>query len=143
MEEGDGLSTEEKRGRIVEEIISAPAEAVEEIYDEIGSSLVSSAGSAIGAAAGTAVGGPVGGILGAVVGKKAAGKISSQDGPFVAEGAPPQWVLTPTFTEPVDSYSSVEWGPDAQLRMKFRVARYAMKMETVWNTISKRKLTPL
>ena len=88
MEEEDGLSTEEKRGRIVEEIISAPAEAVEEIYDEIGSSLVSSAGSAIGAAAGTAVGGPVGGILGAVVGKKAAGKISSQDGPFVAEGGP-------------------------------------------------------
>ncbi len=88
MEEEDGLSTEEKRGRIVEEIISAPAEAVEEIYDEIGSSLVSSAGSAIGAAAGTAVGGPVGGILGAVVGKKAAGKMSSQDGPFVAEGGP-------------------------------------------------------
>ena len=35
MEEEDGLSTEEKRGRIVEEIISASAEAVEEIYDHL------------------------------------------------------------------------------------------------------------
>ena len=84
----EDLSPEEKRMRIVEEIASAPAEAVDKLYDEIGASLVSSAGSAIGAAAGVAVGGPVGGIVGGIVGKKAAGKLTSEDGPFIAEGGP-------------------------------------------------------
>ena len=35
-----------------------------------------------------AVGGPVGGVLGAVVGRKAAGKLTSEDGAFIAEGGP-------------------------------------------------------
>jgi len=84
----EDLTPEEKRKKIVEEITSAPAEAVDKLYDEIGASLVSSAGGAIGAAAGVAVGGPVGGIVGGIVGKKAAGKLTSEDGPFIAESGP-------------------------------------------------------
>ena len=82
------MTSEEKRDSMVEEIISAPAEAVEKIYDEMGGSLAKSAGRAIGAAAGVAVGGPVGGVVGAVVGSKAVGKLTSEDGPFIAEGGP-------------------------------------------------------
>ncbi len=88
MSEDEDLTPEEKRDRIIDDIISAPADAVERVYDEIGGSLASSAGGALGAAAGVAVGGPIGGIVGAVVGKKAAGKLTSQDGPFIAEGGP-------------------------------------------------------
>jgi 2-aminomuconate deaminase len=88
MAEDEALTPQEKRERIVEGIISAPADAVERVYDEIGSSLADSAGRALGAAAGVAVGGPVGGVVGAVVGKKAASKLTSQNGPFIAEGGP-------------------------------------------------------
>jgi 2-aminomuconate deaminase len=88
MSEDENLTPEEKREQIIDDIISAPADAVERVYDEIGGSLASSAGGALGAAAGIAVGGPIGGIVGAVVGKKAAGKLTSQDGPFIAEGGP-------------------------------------------------------
>ena len=88
MSEGEGLTPEEKREQIIDSIISAPAEAVEKMYDEIGGSIANSAGGALGAAAGAAVGGPVGGLVGAVVGKKAAGKLTSQDGSFIAEGGP-------------------------------------------------------
>ena len=84
----DEMTPEEKRDSIVEEIISAPTEAVEKIYDEMGDSLAKSAGRALGAAAGVAVGGPVGGVVGAVVGSKAVGKLTSEDGPFIAEGGP-------------------------------------------------------
>ena len=84
----DEMTPEEKRASIVEEIISAPTEAVEKIYDEMGDSLAKSAGRALGAAAGVAVGGPVGGVVGAVVGSKAVGKLTSEDGPFIAEGGP-------------------------------------------------------
>ncbi|HJL54733.1 MAG: Rid family hydrolase [Candidatus Thalassarchaeaceae archaeon] len=82
------LTPEEKREQIIDSIISAPVDAVERVYDEIGGSIAHSAGGALGAAAGVAVGGPVGGIVGAVVGKKAAGKLTSQDGSFIAEGGP-------------------------------------------------------
>tara|TARA_B100001250_G_scaffold356216_1_gene331137 strand:- start:2275 stop:2922 length:648 start_codon:yes stop_codon:yes gene_type:complete len=88
MSDQDEMTSEEKRDSMVEEIISAPAEAVEKIYDEMGGSLAKSAGRAIGAAAGVAVGGPVGGVVGAVVGSKAVGKLTSEDGPFIAEGGP-------------------------------------------------------
>ncbi len=88
MSDEDGMTPEEKRASMVEDIISAPSDAVEKIYDEMGGSLAKSAGRAIGAAAGVAVGGPVGGVLGAVVGSKAAGKLTSEDGPFIAEGGP-------------------------------------------------------
>ena len=88
MAEEDELSTSQKREELVRGIVSAPSDAVEKAYDELGASLASSAGGALGAAAGVAVGGPVGGIVGAVVGRKAAGKITSQDGPFIAEGGP-------------------------------------------------------
>ena len=88
MSEDEDLTPEEKREQIIDDIISAPADAVERVYDEIGGSLASSAGGALGAAAGVAVGGPIGGIVGAVVGKKAASKLTSQDGPFIAEGGP-------------------------------------------------------
>ena len=84
----DEMTPEEKRASIVEEIISAPTEAVEKIYDEMGGSLAKSAGRALGAAAGVAVGGPVGGVVGAVVGSKAVGKLTCEDGPFIAEGGP-------------------------------------------------------
>ncbi len=84
----EGLSPEDKRKKLVEDIVSAPTDAVEKIYDEVGRSLASSAGGALGAAAGVAVGGPVGGVVGAVVGRKAAGKLTSEDGPFIAEGGP-------------------------------------------------------
>ena len=82
------MTPEEKRKRLVEDIVSAPTDAVEKVYDEVGRSLASSAGGALGAAAGVAVGGPVGGVFGAVVGRKAAGKLTSEDGPFIAEGGP-------------------------------------------------------
>tara|TARA_B100001778_G_scaffold248631_1_gene208929 strand:+ start:1428 stop:2072 length:645 start_codon:yes stop_codon:yes gene_type:complete len=87
MEE-EGMTTDEKRKKMVEGIVSAPADAVEKVYDEVGQSLARSAGGALGAAAGVAVGGPVGGVLGAVVGRKAAGKLTSEDGAFIAEGGP-------------------------------------------------------
>ena len=82
------MTPEEKRKRLVEDIVSAPTDAVEKVYDEVGRSLASSAGGALGAAAGVAVGGPVGGVFGAVVGRKAARKLTSEDGPFIAEGWP-------------------------------------------------------
>jgi len=88
MEEEGRMTTDEKRNKIVEEIVSAPADAVEKIYDEVGKSLAKSAGGALGAAAGVAVGGPVGGVVGAVVGRNAAGKLTSEDGAFIAEGGP-------------------------------------------------------
>tara|TARA_B100000401_G_scaffold95738_1_gene61423 strand:- start:157 stop:804 length:648 start_codon:yes stop_codon:yes gene_type:complete len=88
MEEEGRMTTDEKRKKIVEEIVSAPADAVEKIYDEVGKSLAKSAGGALGAAAGVAVGGPVGGVVGAVVGRNAAGKLTSEDGAFIAEGGP-------------------------------------------------------
>jgi len=87
MEE-EGMTTDEKRKKMVEGIVSAPADAVEKVYDEVGQSLARSAGGALGAAAGVAVGGPVGGVLGAVVVRKAAGKLTSEDGAFIAEGGP-------------------------------------------------------
>lgn len=87
MEE-EQMTTDEKRKKMVEGIVSAPADAVEKVYDEVGQSLARSAGGALGAAAGVAVGGPVGGVLGAVVGRKAAGKLTSEDGAFIAEGGP-------------------------------------------------------
>ena len=82
------MTPEEKRKRLVEDIVSAPTDAVEKVYDEVGRSLASSAGGALGAAAGVAVGGPVGGVVGAVVGRKAASKLTSEDGAFIAEGGP-------------------------------------------------------
>ena len=82
------MTPEEKRKRLVEDIVSAPTDAVEKVYVEVGKSLASSAGGALGAAAGVAVGGPVGGVFGAVVGRKAARKLTSEDGPFIAEGGP-------------------------------------------------------
>ena len=88
MEEEGRMTTDEKRNKIVEEIVSAPADAIEKIYDEVGKSLAKSAGGALGAAAGVAVGGPVGGVVGAVVGRNAAGKLTSEDGAFIAEGGP-------------------------------------------------------
>jgi len=88
MADEDEMTPEDKRNSMVEDIIAAPADAVEKIYDEMGGSLAKSAGRAIGAAAGVAVGGPVGGVVGAVVGSKAAGKLTSEDGPFIAEGGP-------------------------------------------------------
>ena len=88
MEDEEQMTTEEKRKKMVEGIVSAPADAVEKVYDEVGQSLARSAGGALGAAAGVAVGGPVGGVLGAVVGRKAAGKLTSEDGAFIAEGGP-------------------------------------------------------
>ena len=88
MSTEDKLTPEEKRKRMVDGIVSAPTDAVEKIYDEVGQSLARSAGGALGAAAGVAVGGPVGGVLGAVVGRKAAGKLTSEDGPFIAESGP-------------------------------------------------------
>ena len=88
MSKEEKMTSEDKRTSMVEDIIAAPTDAVEKIYDEIGGSLAKSAGRAIGAAAGVAVGGPVGGVVGAVVGSKAAGKLTSEDGPFVAGGGP-------------------------------------------------------
>jgi 2-aminomuconate deaminase len=88
MSEDEDLTPEEKREQIIDSIISAPIDAVEKVYDEIGGSIASSAGGVLGAAAGVAMGGPVGGIVGAVVGKKAASKLTNQDGPFIAEGGP-------------------------------------------------------
>ncbi len=88
MTPDDEMSIEDKRKKMVEEIVSAPADAVERVYEEVGQSLAKSAGGALGAAAGVAVGGPVGGVVGAVVGRKAAGKLTSEDGPFIAEGGP-------------------------------------------------------
>ena len=82
------MTPEEKRKKLVEDIVSAPTDAVEKVYDEVGRSLASSAGGALGAAAGVAVGGPVGGVVGAVVGRKAASKLTSEDGAFIAEGGP-------------------------------------------------------
>jgi 2-aminomuconate deaminase len=84
----EDMTPEEKRNKLVEDIVSAPTDAVEKVYDEVGKSLASSAGGALGAAAGVAVGGPVGAVVGAVVGRKAAGKLTSQDGPFIADGGP-------------------------------------------------------
>jgi 2-aminomuconate deaminase len=88
MSEDEELTPEEKREQIIDSIISAPVDAVEKVYDEIGGSIASSAGGVLGAAAGVAMGGPVGGIVGAVVGKKAASKLTNQDGPYIAEGGP-------------------------------------------------------
>ena len=88
MAEEEEMPVEEKRKKMVDEIVSAPAEAVERVYEEVGQSLARSAGGALGAAAGVAVGGPVGGVVGAVVGRKAAGKLTSEDGAFIAEGGP-------------------------------------------------------
>ena len=88
MSDEDEMTPEEKRSSMVEGIIAAPSEAVEKIYEEMGGALAKSAGRAIGAAAGVAVGGPVGGVVGAVVGSKAAGKLTSEDGPFIAAGGP-------------------------------------------------------
>ena len=88
MSTEDEKTPEEKRKSMVDEIVTAPTDAVERIYDEVGKSLAKSAGGALGAAAGVAVGGPVGGVVGAVVGRKAAGKLTNEDGPFIAEGGP-------------------------------------------------------
>lgn len=88
MSAEDDLTAEEKRKSMVDDIVSAPTDAVERIYDEVGQSLAKSAGSALGAAAGVAVGGPVGGVVGAVVGRKAASRLTSEDGPFIAESGP-------------------------------------------------------
>lgn len=82
------MTPEEKRESMVDGIIAAPTDAIEKIYDEVGESLAKSAGGAIGAAAGVAVGGPVGGLVGAVVGRKAAGKLTNENGPFIAEEGP-------------------------------------------------------
>ena len=82
------MTPEEKRESMVDGIIAAPTDAIEKIYDEVGESLAKSAGGAIGAAAGVAVGGPVGGLVGAVVGRKAAGKLTNENGPFIAEKGP-------------------------------------------------------
>ncbi len=88
MMEEEEMTPEDMRNKLLESIVSAPTDAVEKVYDEVGRSLASSAGGALGAAAGVAVGGPVGGVVGAVVGRKAAGKLTSEDGPFIAEGGP-------------------------------------------------------
>ncbi len=88
MSKDDRMTPEEKRKSMVENIITAPTDAVEKIYDEVGESLAKSAGGALGAAAGVAMGGPVGGVVGAVVGRKAASKLTSENGPFLAEGGP-------------------------------------------------------
>jgi 2-aminomuconate deaminase len=88
MSTEDEMTHEEKRKSMIDDIVAAPTDAVERIYDEVGKSLAKTAGGALGAAAGVAVGGPVGGIVGAVVGRKAAGKLTSEDGPFIAEGGP-------------------------------------------------------
>lgn len=82
------MTPEEKRESMVDGIIAAPTDAIEKIYDEVGESLAKSAGGAIGAAAGVAVGGPVGGLVGAVVGRKAASKLTNENGPFIAEEGP-------------------------------------------------------
>ena len=49
MEEEEQMTTEEKRKKMVEGIVSAPADAVEKVYDEVGQSLARSAGGALGA----------------------------------------------------------------------------------------------
>ena len=48
MSDEDRMTPEEKRASMIEEIISAPTDAVEKIYDEMGGSLAKSAGRAIG-----------------------------------------------------------------------------------------------
>jgi 2-aminomuconate deaminase len=77
-----------KNEDLMDRLISAPSDTIEKLYDELGSSMVSSAGGVIGAAAGGVAGGPMGGVIGSVVGKKMAGKIISNDGPFIAENGP-------------------------------------------------------
>ena len=88
MSSDNEMTSEEKRESMVDGIIAAPTDAIEKIYDEVGESLAKSAGGAIGAAAGVAVGGPVGGLVGAVVGRKAASKLTNENGPFIAEEGP-------------------------------------------------------
>ena len=39
MEDEEHMTTEEKRKKMVEGIVSAPADAVEKVYDEVGQSL--------------------------------------------------------------------------------------------------------
>ena len=123
MEEEEQMTTEEKRKKMVEGIVSAPADAVEKVYDEVGQSLARSAGGALGAAAGVAVGGPVGGVLGAVVGRKAAGKLTSEDGAFIAEGGPRQLELTPIYVEWTTWSSLAEWGLVSLGRTKYQEDR--------------------
>jgi 2-aminomuconate deaminase len=82
------LTDFERRRKLLEGIVSAPDEFVEKMYADYGKSLVSSAGGALGAAAGVAVGGPVGGILGGVVGKRTAGKLITEEGPFISTQGP-------------------------------------------------------
>ena len=76
------------RLEMLKELVEAPDEAIEALYNSYGKTMFTNAGGAVGAAAGVAVGGPVGGIVGGVVGKKTAGKMTSQDGPFIAETGP-------------------------------------------------------
>ena len=71
-----------------QKVISAPSDVIEKLYEELGPSMVSSAGSALGATAGGLAGGPVGVAIGSVVGKKVAGKLTSNNGYFIAESGP-------------------------------------------------------
>ena len=80
----DELNDFERRRKLIEGIVFAPDEFIEKVYSDYGKSLLSSAGGALGAAAGVAVGGPVGGIVGGVVGKKTAGKLVTENGPFIS-----------------------------------------------------------
>ena len=87
------MSDEESSGNdenedIIDKVISAPSDVIEKIYEELGPSMVSSAGGALGATAGGMAGGPVGVAIGSVVGKKVAGKLTSNNGPFIAEKGP-------------------------------------------------------
>jgi 2-aminomuconate deaminase len=88
MPEGNELNEESEKDDIVDKVISAPSEVIEKIYEELGPSMVSSAGGALGATAGGIAAGPVGVAIGSVVGKKVAGKLTSNDGHFIAENGP-------------------------------------------------------
>ena len=81
------MTTEEKRKKMVEGLSLLLLRRSRRFTTRLGS-LCEICGGALGAAAGVAVGGPVGGVLGAVVGRKAAGKLTSEDGAFIAEGGP-------------------------------------------------------
>jgi|TARA_B100001250_G_C19813790_1_gene797136 2-aminomuconate deaminase len=84
----DEISDSDDSDDIIDKVISAPSEVIEKLYDELGPSMVSSAGGALGATAGGIAGGPVGVAIGSVVGKKVAGKLTSNNGPFIAESGP-------------------------------------------------------
>ena len=67
----DELNDFERRRKLIEGIVFAPDEFIEKIYSDYGKSLLSSAGGALG-----------------VVGKKTAGKLVTENGPFISIDGP-------------------------------------------------------